>query len=616
MVPTYYVPLEEFIYTPNGKIDRKKLPLPKNLSKMSNEEYIAPKNEIQKKLVKVFENVLNVKPIGINDNFFELGGDSLLAMKLSVELLKITNKISYSDIFKYSTVSEMEEKINLSNEKTVHNRIEEIPESTLKILKDTIQESEIKEYHPRNILLTGVTGYLGIHILEEFIKNESGKVYCIVRNEPGLSINTKITQKLEYYFNGKYKDLINKRIIPILGDICKENFGLSAEVLNNVTGDIDVVINSAANVAHYGKYDNFYNTNVNSVKYMLEFCEKYNKKFYHISTTGVSGKKLNSNYSTEKNKEFKENSLYIGQYLDNVYTYSKFEAETKIFEAISRNVDSYILRLGNLMPRISDGLFQENVYENAFVTKIATFMKLGIIPESLSKSDLEFTPVDVAAQAIYKIVTNTSKKNRVFHVYNNNFITLKDYIEDIKDFGYNLKIVTEDHFRKEILKILQDEKQKTILQNITSDLDNNYNLNYNQNEAFGYKKLEKGTQLYSNGLIKSLEELKKECTEWNNDAYNESSDGYSSDLNQKLRDYDENYFKENALIIVTYETANYLKTKLKHIIVDGSTLIVNIKQTTKIGNYSTEAYFWSMLIEIKKNDIINVDELKVNCSKR
>ena len=36
-------------------------------------------------------------------------------------------------------------------------------------------------------------------------------------------------------------------------------------------------------------------------------------------------------------------------------------------------------------------------------------------------------------------------------------------IEDIKDFGYNLKIVTEDHFRKEILKILQDEKQKTIL---------------------------------------------------------------------------------------------------------------------------------------------------------
>ncbi len=496
MIPSYYVPLEEFIYTPNGKIDRKKLPLPQNLSKMSNEEYIAPKNELQKKLVKMFENILNVKPIGINDNFFELGGDSLLAMKLSVELLKITNKISYSDIFKYSTVSDMEEKINLSNETIIHNKIEEIPDSTLKILKETIQESKIEEYHPRNILLTGVTGYLGIHILEEFIRNENGKVYCIIRNEPGLSINNKIIQKLKYYFNGKYSDLINKRIIPVLGDICKENFGLSSEMLDKIANDIDVVINSAANVAHFGKYENFYKTNVSSVKYMLEFCEKYNKKFYHISTTGVSGKKLNSNYSAEKNdNEFKESSLYIGQYLDNVYTYSKFEAENKIFEAISRNVDSYILRLGNLMPRISDGLFQENVYENAFVTKIATFMKLGIIPESLLKSNLEFTPVDVAAQAIYKIVTNVSKKNRVFHVYNNNFITLENYIEDIKEFGYNLKITTEEDFKQEILKILQDENKKTILQNITSDLDNNYNLNYNSdiklNSDFTIKYLNK-----------------------------------------------------------------------------------------------------------------------------
>ena len=60
MIPSYYVPLEEFIYTPNGKIDRKKLPLPQNLSKMSNEEYIAPKNEIQKKLVKIFENISSI----------------------------------------------------------------------------------------------------------------------------------------------------------------------------------------------------------------------------------------------------------------------------------------------------------------------------------------------------------------------------------------------------------------------------------------------------------------------------------------------------------------------------------------------------------------------------
>lgn len=496
MVPSYYIPLDEFEYTPNGKIDRKKLTLPKGLSNMRNEEYVSPKTELQKKLVKIFENVLNTKPIGIHDNFFELGGDSLLAMKLNIELLEFTNKISYSDIFKFATVYEIEEKIKSSDENEMHNKIEDIPESSLKILENTTKEVEIQEYHPNNILLTGVTGYLGIHILEELLKNEKGKVYCIIRKEPGLSITRKITQKLNYYFGEKYNDLINKRIILVNGDICKPNFGLKPEELQELINDIDLVINSAANVAHFGIYEKFYNTNVKSVKYIVDFCKEYNKRFYQISTTGVSGKKINPNYNKkESNKEFYESSLYIGQFLDNVYTYTKFEAETIVLDAIAHNVDAYILRLGNLMPRFSDGIFQENIQENAFMTKINAFMELGMIPEYLLKGPLEFTPVDVAAQAIYKLITNSSDSNRIFHVYNHNMVTLDNYLKIIKTFGYDIKVVSEDIFKKDILKILQSEDKKTNLQNIVSDLDNNYHLNYNSdiilNSDFTIKYLKK-----------------------------------------------------------------------------------------------------------------------------
>ena len=496
MIPSYYIPLDEFIYTPNGKIDRKKLPLPKDLANIRNEEYVAPKTELQKRLIKIFENILNTRPIGINDNFFELGGDSLLAMKLNIELLEFTNKISYSDIFKFSTVCEIEERINSSDENDIHNKIENLPESSLKILKNTTKEIEIREYHPKNILLTGATGYLGIHILEEILKNEKGKVYCIIRKEPGLSITRKITQKLNYYFGEKYNDLINKRLIIINGDISKPNFGLQKDELLKLTNNIDLVINSAANVAHFGIYDNFYNTNVQSVKYIVDFCEEFSKKFYQISTTGVSGKKINPNYNKEKCKaEFYESSLFVGQFLDNVYTYTKFEAETIVLDAIAHNVDAYILRLGNLMPRISDSVFQENIKENAFVTKIKAFMELGIIPEYLLNIPLEFTPVDVAAQAIYKIITNPSEQNRIFHVYNHNNITLEQYLDIIKNFGYNIKIVSEAVFKENILKILQDEDRKINLQNIASDLDNNYHLNYNSditlNSDFTIKYLKK-----------------------------------------------------------------------------------------------------------------------------
>ena len=77
-------------------------------------------------LVSIFEKVLNTKPIGIHDNFFELGGDSLLAMSLNIELLEFTNKVSYSDIFKFSTVAELEDKINSDNNKPILNKFENI----------------------------------------------------------------------------------------------------------------------------------------------------------------------------------------------------------------------------------------------------------------------------------------------------------------------------------------------------------------------------------------------------------------------------------------------------------------------------------------------------------
>ena len=90
-----------------------------------------------------------------------------------------------------------------------------------------------------NLLLTGATGFLGIHILEEFIKNENGKIYCIVRDETGLSAKLKLQQKLHYYFDTKYDNLIGKRIFAITGDITKPGFGLDQEKLLDLSNNID-----------------------------------------------------------------------------------------------------------------------------------------------------------------------------------------------------------------------------------------------------------------------------------------------------------------------------------------------------------------------------------------
>ena len=482
MIPSYFTALDDFPYTPNGKIDKKSLPIPNGILQSEKNNYIAPKTDLEIKLVSIWENILNMKPIGIKDNFFELGGDSILAMNLNVQLLKITNKITYSDIFAYPTIMQLAEKIEekISNEKEEKD-LTYLNKKYGKILNENMNiPLVINENKCENILLTGVTGFLGIHILDEFLKKENGKIYVIIRKDPGQTINDKLINKLHYYFNEKYDKYVNNRIITLEGDISKSGFGLNQEELFKLGNSVDLIINSAAKVSHYGNYQEFYNTNVKSVEKIIDFANAFKKKIFHISTLSVSGNSLVDEYYVEQkiNKEidFCEDNFYIGQSFENVYIRSKFEAEKRILDAIQKGTDAYILRVGNLMPRREDGKFQENISENAYITRLKTFIKIGYLPQYLKDGYLEFTPIDSTAQAIMSIVKHTNTQNRIYHVFNHNHVYLKDLLKEIN----SIKIITDDEFKEKIKSILKSS-DLNVINTLLNDLDKNLNLNYNSN---------------------------------------------------------------------------------------------------------------------------------------
>ena len=83
MVPSYYVKQESIPLTTNGKVDRKSLPDPEGTG-VQQAPYIAPKTETEKKLVKIWSEVLRAKEeeIGLESDFFALGGDSIKAIRL------------------------------------------------------------------------------------------------------------------------------------------------------------------------------------------------------------------------------------------------------------------------------------------------------------------------------------------------------------------------------------------------------------------------------------------------------------------------------------------------------------------------------------------------------
>jgi amino acid adenylation domain-containing protein len=108
MVPAAVVFMEAFPLTPNEKIDRKALPVPEQNRPELNRSFIAARDEIERQLVKIWETVLGVQPVGIADNFFDLGGHSLLAVKVFSQIEKqIGRKLPLATLFRAPTVEQV-----------------------------------------------------------------------------------------------------------------------------------------------------------------------------------------------------------------------------------------------------------------------------------------------------------------------------------------------------------------------------------------------------------------------------------------------------------------------------------------------------------------------------
>lgn len=106
MLPAYYVQLEEFPLTATGKIDRKNLPNPKNLKLSSGSEYVAPRNEMEEKLVKIWQEVLQLEKVGVKEDFFLLGASSLKSIRLVNMYNKVFGvKVTLKDIFSHSDIA-------------------------------------------------------------------------------------------------------------------------------------------------------------------------------------------------------------------------------------------------------------------------------------------------------------------------------------------------------------------------------------------------------------------------------------------------------------------------------------------------------------------------------
>jgi amino acid adenylation domain-containing protein len=105
MIPSAFVQVESLPRTPTGKLARLQLPELSNIRPDIETPFVAPRNETERVLASIWEDVLEVTGVGVNDNFFELGGDSLMALEMTLEVEKALSIVLPQSVFAESTIA-------------------------------------------------------------------------------------------------------------------------------------------------------------------------------------------------------------------------------------------------------------------------------------------------------------------------------------------------------------------------------------------------------------------------------------------------------------------------------------------------------------------------------
>ncbi|MBE6051591.1 MAG: amino acid adenylation domain-containing protein [Clostridium sp.] len=131
MIPTYFMVIDSIPLTHNQKVDRGKLPEPQEVEKCSVQECKLD-NDVQRNILKIWRDTLQIGDIGLDDNFFDIGGNSFLLLKVQVKINKIyPNKLRVIDLFKLTSIRMIANYINKDKEIIVNKKVNKNSESHL-----------------------------------------------------------------------------------------------------------------------------------------------------------------------------------------------------------------------------------------------------------------------------------------------------------------------------------------------------------------------------------------------------------------------------------------------------------------------------------------------------
>ncbi len=434
MIPNTFVELDEIPLNPaTGKLDRKSLPdAPRSDLRYPEGMPIstsASRGEHEEGMRALWERilVLDQGTITNDSDFFDFGGHSLLAVELTMAIEDVFGStLLVKDVYENPSVSGLVKYLMQGPESLTEQDFFREDAQLDPLIIPSAGATPAVLSDADSILVTGSTGFLGGFLLAELIRatDDGVSVYCLVRTEngSGKAPLERILDNLDSY--GLFQTGMEQRIIPVVGDLSAERFGLPFDQFEALAKKIDLIFHCGALVNYVYPYSVIKPSTVDGTREVIRFaCTSKVKPIHYASSNGI----------------FPNNGLAIYPENDDIdsfasvltggYSQAKWVSEKLMWEATYRGLPACLYRPGNIGPHSVSGKANPRDLQNLIIDACC---KVGYAPSGVSWH-LEMTPVDTLVKAITSFAATSSHYGKVYNIVQQDTVPARAMFDLLSD---------------------------------------------------------------------------------------------------------------------------------------------------------------------------------------
>ncbi|MEV7749640.1 amino acid adenylation domain-containing protein [Streptomyces griseofuscus] len=442
MTPTRIALVDALPLTSSGKVDRRSLSALATPAASSARDD-APRGEVEEILTSVWRDVLNADMVGREAHFFALGGTSLRATQVTAA---VRERLRVPAEFGRAMIRSLVEDPSLRDfAATVQDLLDGHEESTAPDTDFAIESRLDPDLRytapataaarvPRQVLLTGSTGFLGVYLVDRLLREGVERVHCLIRADDPPKALARLAARMRRY--GLDPEPLLDRVVPIPGELADPHFGLSDGDWGRLAREIDLIVHCGARVNFAYPYRALASINVGGTRTVLELAgEHTTKPLHYISTIAVI-----AGFGTAGVGHVDENTpLDHADRLSLGYPETKWVAENLVVEAGRRGLPVAVHRPYEVTGTVDRGVWNTDTMMCALFRTIAA---TGLAPDMALP--LDFVPVDYTADAITHLVTHQEPDGRVYHLSNPRPGRLPLLVERLTAMGYPVRTVPYD----------------------------------------------------------------------------------------------------------------------------------------------------------------------------